>query len=374
MIDILKGGGAEKVLTDIVKNIDKNRLDITVLSVFDGGEYVSEIKKYVEYRYIFPKYKQDFLFRRIINRIRFEYAKFILRRLDPSVVYKMGVDKKYDYEVAFLEGYSSIVVAGSTNKKSKKIVWIHTNLLMNPWCENYFKRISQKEVYSKYDRILCVSEGVRKAFIEKYGVKDKVGLQYNPVDEKLILRKSKENGSYIEKRKKFLMVTLGRLDPQKGYSRLLRVVKKLKEDKYDFELWILGEGIERSNLENYITKNDMEDTVKLLGFKKNPYKYLSKGDLYVCSSITEGFSTVAMEASILGIPTITTDCDGMKEIFGNNEYGLITENNENNLYEGLKKILNNREVYLNYKEKIKERGSYFRLENRVKEIEELFEA
>lgn len=371
VIDMLRGGGAEKVLTDIVKYLDKDKFDITVLSVFDGGKYVEEVKKYTKYDYIFPEYKSDNILSKVINALKYRVVKFILRRLNPKILYKYSIKDKYEYEVSFLEGYASTIVSGSTNKESKKIAWIHTDLIKNQWSKEYFKYQSEKDMYLRFNKIICVSEDVKKSFEEKFNIHKNVYVQYNPIDENLIKDRAKEKLD-IEKPNKFLMITIGRLEPQKSYDRLLRVHKKIIDLGYDYELWILGEGIERDNLEKYIRDNNLSESVKLLGFKKNPYKYLKESDLFVCSSLIEGFSTVATESTILGVPIVTTDCSGMKELLGNSEYGVITENDENQLFNGLLKILDNNKLYNHYLIKSQERSKYFKLENRMNEIEEIF--
>ena len=77
-----------------------------------------------------------------------------------------------------------------------------------------------------------------------------------------------------------------------------------------------------------------------MGYKENPYKYLAKCDLFVCSSYSEGFSTAVTEALILGIPVVTTYVSGMTELLGDNEYGIITSNDEISLYEAIKLLIN----------------------------------
>ena len=110
----------------------------------------------------------------------------------------------------------------------------------------------------------------------------------------------------------------------------------------------------------------------LLGHQQNPYKYVSKCDLYVCSSYSEGFSTAATEALIVGTPVCTTDVSGMKEMLGtNNEYGYIVDNDEKALYEGIKKFIDSYEFYDNYKKQAKLRGEFFSTDNTVNSVEEM---
>lgn len=95
-------------------------------------------------------------------------------------------------------------------------------------------------------------------------------------------------------------------------------------------------------------------------------------DIIVCSSRVEGYSTAVTEALILKIPVITTDCPGMKELLGNDEYGLITENNTESLYKGLKMILSDKSIFKLYEEKVKERSGYFSIKKQIEQYDNLF--
>ena len=116
---------------------------------------------------------------------------------------------------------------------------------------------------------------------------------------------------------------------------------------------------------------NLETNVTLLGYQLNPYKYLNKMDLFVCASYAEGFSTAATEALILGIPVCTVKVSGMKEMLGNDEYGIITENNDDALYEGLYKLVSNPELLEHYRVKASERGKDFKTEETVLKVEEM---
>ena len=160
---------------------------------------------------------------------------------------------------------------------------------------------------------------------------------------------------------------------QKGYDRLLKIVKKLNEDNLIFDLWIIGVGSEEEKLKKYIDNNDLEN-VKLLGYQENPYKYIKKADIFVCSSRAEGFSTVVSEAVILGKTIVTTECSGMREILGKNaEYGIICKNEEKDLYENLKRVLENKKIFEYYQNKIKERKNFFDMKNNIEKIEKIFQ-
>lgn len=168
------------------------------------------------------------------------------------------------------------------------------------------------------------------------------------------------------------MVTVGRFVPQKAYDRLLRVIKRLYEDGYSIELWILGDGEQRPILEEYINTHSLNKIIILWGFQKNPYPYLKHSDIFVCSSISEGYSTAVTEALILELPVITTACSGMDELLIDGKCGLITENSENGLYSGIKHVLDNPSLLTSYKQNILLHQERFSLSNQMVHIENLF--
>ena len=105
----------------------------------------------------------------------------------------------------------------------------------------------------------------------------------------------------------------------------------------------------------------------------NPYKYLKQSDVFTCTSFAEGFSTAATEALILGRAVCTVEVSGMKEMLGeNNEYGIITKNNEEEFYKGLKSLVDDKQLLNYYKKQAVLRGKEFNTENTVKEVEKLF--
>ena len=162
------------------------------------------------------------------------------------------------------------------------------------------------------------------------------------------------------------IITVGRLSFEKGFDRLIRILKKLERD-FEFELWILGEGPERQKLEDLIDSEKVE-SVKLLGYQNNPYAFLKKADLYVCSSLFEGYSTSVAEARILGVPVLTTECAGMDEILEKGKYGIIVENNDSALYCGLERVLTDPSLL----DKFSLHDIRYTLDNATTEYERLF--
>ncbi len=385
LIHTLQVGGAEKVLVNLVNKLDKNKFDITVMTVINTGAFRKELGENIKYKSIFDikllnrnkKTKGENSGNLLdktskVKQILAKIYQFFWRNINCSKIYKKYIKEKYDVEVAFLEGISAKIIANSTNPNSKKIAWIHVDLLNEKKTEKFFKsREEEKRTYDKFDTIIAVSEHVKEQFIKKFNInRDKVLIRYNPIDSEYIIKRAIEPINDVKK-EKFTLCTVGRLSKQKGFDRLLEVVKKLDDAGYDFELWVIGVGAEEDNLKNYI-KNNKLDNVYMLGYKKNPYKYIESADLFVCSSRAEGFSTVVSEAIVLEKPVITTLCSGMKELLGKNgEYGIICENNTDALYSSLKGVLDKKEEYDLLREKVKERKEIFNIDKSIKCIEKL---
>lgn len=366
VVESLSGGGAEKVLTTIIKNLNKEKYDVTVYSIVKTGVYVKDIENYCNLKYAL----NDYDYYSMLGKLFYKFKIKFIYNLKINFVYRWLIKEKYDIEIAFVEGFDTKLVAASPNKKSKKYAWVHSDMITNPHSDIHFKNINQeKKAYYKFNKIFAVSNDVKKSFIKKFEISN-IEVQYNPIDSNEILKLS-ENGMINYDLNIINMITVGRLENQKGYDRLLKIVKQLKNEHYKFKLYILGEGSQREKYEQYIFENDLIDYVNLLGFKRNPYSYIKNADLFVCSSYAEGFSTVATEAIILGLPIVTTECSGMKELFGEYRCGIITKNDDESLMLGLKKILDNPKLLNMYKDEIELRRSDFDIKIRMNELENI---
>lgn len=357
-IESLAGGGAEKVLSTIIEHIDKDRFDVTVSSVTAEGVYVEQVSKLVKFKPLITTH--NMLLYKILYHLIYYY-------LPLRWVYQLFLPKGNDVEVAFCEGFATKLLARSP--VMKKIAWVHIDLLGNPWTQKtaYISIEEEKQAYLKYSDIICVSDYAKQSFESKFGIDAQT--IYNPIDSNIIIKKSRAVFS-LPPKTKIRFVTAGRLVAQKGYDRLLKVVKDLKEGGCDFELWILGDGPDKNALLGYINENNLGDYVKLWGFIPNPYPYIAAGDVFVCSSRSEGYSTVATEAIILGVPVITTRCAGMEELLGkNSECGYIVENEEFALIEPLKRVINDPASLGKLRQNAAARGNDFRIEFLIRPVE-----
>lgn len=332
-IENLSGGGAEKVLCDLVNAMDQSKFDITVQTLWraDAGKY---LKPGIRYRWCYSKETGFTNF-----RSRLEAGAGLL--------YPLHIRDDYDVEVAYLEFGSTKVLSHSTNKKAKKIAWVHSDLVqkLNGKPEMLQKIAAQ---YAAYDRIVCVSQTARDSFVRLFQREQDAVVLYNTVDDEAIREKAKLAPAVPFRKRRLTMAAVGRLSAEKQFDLLLRVHKRLLDDGLSHDLWIVGEGDQRGKLEAYLSENGLSDSVTLFGFQSNPYPYMNAADLLVCSSRYEGFSTFVAEGLILGKPIVTTECSGMRELLGDSAYGLITENSEAALLAGVRRLLSDsgeRETY-----------------------------
>lgn len=369
-VDSLNEGGVSKVLLDLLENINRDKYDITVMTLYNQGIYIDNIKKYAKYKYCFDIPDAD------DNSLKAKlYRKYWdgMLRLPESLMYKWFVKEKYDIEIAFMHGWSTKFISGSNNKNSKKIAWVHVDLVTWNRVDGVFKNLDHhKNAYSKFHEVICVSKIVKDGVEKKYGVKN-AKVIYNPINREKILKLSNENIDDIKYTNKFKLISVGRLAEEKGYDRLLRVFKRLNDEGLDLQLSIIGSGEKYNELNDYIEKNNLSDKVFLLGYRENPYKYVKNSDLFVCSSISEGFSLVIGEAMAVGIPVISVECPGPNEVIGFGEYGMLVNNDEDNLYDGIKKLVTNKEIYDEYIDKAIERGRMFSVRDFICDLDRVLE-
>lgn len=365
VIGSLGGGGAEKILVDTINEMSLNDCQITLCSLFDEGVHKRELNKSIDYHAI-VKIKNPIL-KKIISYI-------VLYVIPTKILYKKFIQKIgiFDYEVAFLEGLPTKILSNSQSN-AIKYAWVHINFQNNFDSLRYFKDIEEyANCYKKYNKIICVSRVAKDGFIKKFGSEYPVQVVYNPLNEKLIFEKSMEEVNVYPDSEKIKIVTVGRLVQQKGYDRLLKAILKVKEINKNFILYILGEGDQKEKLEQFIYENDLKEYVHLLGYICNPYPYIKEADFFICSSREEGFSTVVTESLILGTPVVTTECSGMRELFGDYNCGIIVPNNIKGIEDGILNILKNEDKIYYYKEQAIKRGKYFKFQERLNDYRKLF--
>ena len=365
-------GGMERVLVNYANLFCRRGYDVTVLNfTYDDPAIVGQLdravhyeKNYIPVPHILHAPVKDILtFRaRILpwgRWIKFHSAKYL---------YKKYVKDRYDIEIAFFGSETIKIISGSDNKKAKKIGWVHNvNVEDDIPPLGSFKKA--KKVYDDIETLICVSQPSKKKIEEIFGRTERVYAVNNPNDTAAIRRRADEGGA--PEKKRFTFVNVSRIDEhQKGFLRLLSACKRLKDENFGFDVWIVGDGVDADMIKAKAKEYGL-DNVVFFGRQENPYKFIKAADVYLCSSYFEGFSMVMMEAVILAKPMLTTDVSGARDMLGDSEYGIIVENSEEGLYDGMRRVLSDEKVFDYYKKKADERKDYLSEKKIMDKVEEI---
>ena len=358
LIHSLAGGGAERVLVNLVNHMDKTQFDITVMVLFGGGVNEQLLAPHIHFKRAFP----------------FPIPKNtkLMKLLEPRQLHRWLIKEHYDIEISYLEGSASRVISGCSDENTKLVCWIHRAMRSEKEVAYSFRNEDEAmKCYRKFDNIVFVSNGVRQKFLDQCPLNSRNEVLYNTNDNEHISKlatESVESGIFSDDT--FCWCGVGKLVALKGFDRMLRIQKRLFDDGHKVRLLIIGAGVQENELRLYCKENGIIDTVTFLGYQTNPYKYISKCDLFVCASHTEGFSTAATEALIVGTPVCTVEVPGMKEMLGeHNEYGVVTGNDDEALYRGIYSLLCNPALLSHYRKMAVERGKTFSTQSTVKAVE-----
>ena len=290
----------------------------------------------------------------------------ILYSLPPKILYKLCFGGSYNYDIliAFQYGITIKALAGSKPSTNfiTKVGWMH----------GYDEKMIQKKYYLTADKMICVSKESAERLRRDLDNQVEVDYCYNLLDERVILEKAKHTLETLQNNvPKF--VSVGRLSEEKGYSRLIDIVKQLSDEGFAFQLKIVGNGPKFQTLQKKIVVSDLAEVVILCGKQSNPYKIVAEADLFICSSFAEGYSTACTEAVILGVPVLTTRVGGAQEIIETSRAGMLVENNRDSLYNGLKSILEDPSQIIDWKELLKTSKENFYLSKRTKRLEKILD-
>ena len=342
------------------------------------------------------------------NRVSFDYEGQIISlnikpRYGVKKIFKdyeiyrklKSVKRKYKFDFVVSHLPKTDLMNCLTKGSEKVITTIHNNIEVD--YPNYMKKML-RYIIKKSDLIASVSRVGEEYLKENYSAKN-VKTIYNPQILKDIKQKSKlkitefSNNNFEGK----VIANVGRLSGQKGQWHLIRAFSEVLKSREDAKLIIIGRGDLEERLRVLTKKLGIEKNVIFTGFNSNPYKFLSKTDLYVSTSIHEGLPMTYIEAMSLGIPIISTDCiSGPREIIAPDKFGevinydeiqehgllvsdfasvdtidsLVISSEEINLANKINSLLDKKEVYKSLSEKARERSYDFDYTN-IKKIWEI---
>ncbi|NLK11029.1 MAG: glycosyltransferase [Staphylococcus equorum] len=307
-IPYLLGGGAERVVVNLLKGLDKSKFDIKLVVIDEKGPFLNEVPKEVEIIELSTNRTLTALFP-LARVIRSYEPELLISHLDYANVI-------------------SVLACKLFNRKTKIFVTEHLNYSASKSSHKLSSSVLKKLMsitYKYADCIVTVSKGITNDLIKilnysKYS--DKFTTVYNPI----VLEEEKNSIKEVHwfEENKFKVLGAGRLTAQKDFPTLIKAFAIVKEELPNARLVIIGEGEERENLEKQIQNLNLSECVSLPGFVDNPHYNMKVADLFVLSSKWEGFGNVIVEAMAEKTAVISTDCpSGPNEIIDNNINGVL---------------------------------------------------
>ncbi len=309
------GGGAERILSDLVSNIDREDYQIDILPYADFGVKQEQLPEGVN------------LLPGVVNMQTAGKAekalKYFLVHFFPSVLRKKYIKKKYDIEVSFNYQIPSFLVKAS--KGTKAVMWNHG--VMDDLKTNKLGFLLQKRSFKKATKIIAIAETTKNAIVNLFPeFSSKIEILYNGIHTERILKNAKEKTDIDLKTPSVIFA--GRLEDAKRPLAVLEAVKLLKERNKTVFAYFLGQGEQYGELQEKIRKWDLQDNAFLLGYQTNPYPLFQQCNAVCMLSKAEGFPTVFAEGMALGKPFISTPVGGVKEMSDNGNCGVIVNTPE----------------------------------------------
>ena len=306
-------GGTEKALLNMISEMPRNEFEIDILMLEKYGGFLDKLPKDINVKYL--EYYTD--------------IKDILNNLPQYTVIKMIKDGKV------LNGISLLLIHILTKVIGQRNLFYKCGVTKNAAINNY----------RKFDKIFVVSEERKNKFVNMMPeLKEKTEVFLNIISPKLILKQSEIDEGFKDMYEGLRILTVGRLSDVKGQNLCIEALKKLKDEGYNVKWYCVGDGISRKRYENLVYDNNLMESFIFLGSKTNPYSFMKQCDIYVQSSLHEGYCITLAEAKCFGKPIVTTNFTGAKEQIVNRDTGIIVECNSEDLYKAIKEVIDNVEL------------------------------
>lgn len=350
-------GGVENALIALTDKLAEQGHEVTIYVIKNKGEFMRKIPSAVKWSMIpmpekvragIPVGGSKITIKESLEAHKYmdaayHLAKFCLNRRGfaelnfptdkvPALEQEFDIAVNFHMHSPFLVWYLSERV----NAK-RKITWIHNDFLTTGY------EIDKLKGYLDCcQAFYCVSQKLVAEFCERIPeFRDKTEVMYNIVPVDSILEKAKESAPEFEKLPDgcVKLLSVGRLEAQKGYHIAVEVCRQLKQAGMKFKWIVLGEGTERARLEKEVCENGLQEEMAFIGLRMNPYPYFRECDIYIQTSLHEGYVTTVTEANIFAKPIVCTDVSGAREQIEDGVNGYVTGFNPDEITEKIQSIV-----------------------------------
>lgn len=306
-------GGIETSLINLLKNINYKKYDVTLLLENKSGDLLNKLPKNIKIIEYKTSKNKNIIIRKTIN---------LIKRFHYYFKYK----NYYDFSCCYATYSLPCNIISRISSKNNSI-YIHSNYY------ELFKHDKSKTIafftkrnITKFKSIIFVSNESKKDLCKLLdGISNKSKVINNLTDQDYILEESKKDIKEEHPKNKTLFCFIGRLENDS--KNFIRMINSFKNVSGSFELWIIGDGKDKNFLHELIKKNNLDDKIKLLGKKINPFPYIKLADYIVLTSDYEGFPVIYTESIILKTPIIST-IDVTDDYININNHGIVVSKNE----------------------------------------------
>ena len=355
VINSLGCGGAEKSLVSLLPLFDYDKYDVDLQMLNLGGMFLPLLPEEVcvlsQPAYLRWCATGGTNFRYMLTRLRVsagirsnpqcagkplhdaqKYWKYAAEAFDI-------LEKPYDAAIAWGQGNPTHFVAEKVRAKRKIAV---VNADYEAVGHN---REFDRQFYEAYDVIAAVSDPLREIMKKVYPeMRGKIVTLYDVRNQKLIERMAQAENPYEKRAGETILATVGRMVQPKGYDLAVEAARILQQRGLAFRWYLVGDGPERSKVEQLIVQYGLQGKVFCVGAKENPYPYMKNADIYVQTSRFEGFGITLAEAKMFHKPIVTTNFDAVGAQFENEKNGLIVDISAEAIADGIRRMLTDTEL------------------------------
>ena len=365
VIESLNLGGAETSLVTLLNNLDYSKYNVDLILFSKENFFLKYIPAQVNV--IFAEYPKLGL----LDRISFKISKALrlsefhpAQLLWPVVKGRFKVfDKKYDIVHAYNQGFVTYYTADYINA-DVKFAWINIDYQKVNYNIDF-----DNTYYKKFDQVIAISDEVQRGFeeeLKKINAKIPVALVKLFTDEKILNLRAAEKLPITFDPNKINIVTTCRLTKQKGLHLAVESCKALLDKGHNIHWYVVGEGTERAFLENLIAEHKVGDHFTLFGITDNPFPFMKASDIYVQTSLFEGWGLTVIEAVLLQKLVVTTNFPTAYDIIEDNKTGLIAEMNSPSIVSKIEQLIRDQNLKNTIADNLSKRGNADREESLAK--------
>lgn len=369
-------GGTEILLADLLNHLSSHECHITLLlpEPSESNILLEKIPSSVEIKYLYTE-GTSYIKKKIGQNLMIFCPSIFCRS-------KNIREADYDLIVCFKEGFYARMFS---KMRIRKILWIHNILYQHTYEIHSLKErlsvwLNKKQIkttrksYDKYNQIICVSDACKQVYLDilhdGHTPDQDIRILYNAIDLSKVIEKSKEPITELPRDvTNFILVT--RTSPEKRTDRLIDAATRLKNEGYQFRVYIVGEGLDNDYMKTQLEQRGITESIVLTGRINNPYPYIRQCNWLLCVSERESFSLTLLEAMALGVPVITTNCGGPSDIVDKGQYGILVDNSGDGVYQGLKSVLDNPNLSEKYTTHLNEAVKRFDYDGWLQKVDQL---